>query len=260
MLTRLCLPFSTPPHLSIAAATVALLLSGLIPYIQKLRKKLLLILIGALILITLLTGSRSGVLSLFCSSIIFLYYYFKYYSLVASRNMIKLFCAVFVGIIVFFLFDMTFSLISLLSGVFERLVSTSDIFEGHLSVRLLAVKTYRNYSLMNLLFGSGLGSFPEVIGISSGHMTYTTILLERGALGLFAILLMYVYLGLNFMKINLKKIPRPYNLWFISAISALWCIVIGNLFYEIYYVTILWVALGWIAALGKSKLIFSSKV
>lgn len=250
-LTRLTLPFGTPPHLSMAASITALMLFNLVATIQgAFKKNMVKLIIIVLFGVTLFSGSRSGILSLIIGLFVFSLLYWKHFGVSKLK-------------ILFAILGLMLLLLTLLAGLVEvnlgplqfvinRFMEASST--GHLSVRLTTLESFINYPFYKVLIGSGIGSFPYLLGISSGHMTYGTLLVERGLLGLSSFVFIFMYIGLYLIKIPIKKIHKSHKIWVITTISCLCLIMVGNLFYEFYYITPMWVALGWCAAFSTSHM------
>jgi hypothetical protein len=124
---------------------------------------------------------------------------------------------------------------------------------AHLSVRLLAIREYLSGNILNLLFGFGLGQYRTVTGVSSPHMTYLTLLFDRGFIGCSLSLLLFVYAGLR-ASMAVRKDLEGSRLYYLraAALSVWVTIIIAFLFYELFSITIMWAVLGWMFALWSS--------
>ncbi|MFC1844176.1 O-antigen ligase family protein [Thermodesulfobacteriota bacterium] len=255
---RLALPFSRPQDLGLASAITAFFLVGLTALLKTKMKIFTYVLIFFLVLTVFFAGSRSAIFPAIAGIIIFWILSEQSHGN-SVRNVVVFFSQI------FFLLIISFLLYIFVSGNEEHLIITiSRLFsavsstEAHLNIRQKTFEEFVGLPLFQMLIGNGLGSFPYLFGgVSSGHMTYGTVLIELGVFGLLAFVILFIYIGFNCLKINLRKISLMYRPIVISSISIFFILLLANLFYQFYYSTFQWVALGLIAAIIKSKKIYT---
>lgn len=168
---RLSLPFPTPPQLSIVLALYSFyFLDRLI--IKKSKLNAVLLICSILIMFT--TVSRSGIIP-------FVFVSFIYYYITSKSSFFKKYfiIAILITVIAFLI---TFLNEDLANIIYERFLSSSleSFTSGHSSARFIALDLISEGSFFELLFGHGIGNYPD----NHAHMTVLTYFYEIGLMGI----------------------------------------------------------------------------
>ena len=147
--------------------------------------------------------------------------------------------------------------VNLESFKFDRLSNLDgddDSFLGHASVRLLSVSTIFSSPILNTFFGYGIGHCQDVLGISSAHSSFFTILLEQGVLGLIAFTSLFIVLISNSIKLYIKARRRGLKLRVYRHLVAV-CVFLTliHLVYDAISLAILWSYNGLLLGLIKHE-------
>jgi len=236
-LPRFQFPFATPPHLALVNGLFALYYYYLL--LDKAcvgKKKYITQLFFLLALLSvILTQSRSGAFALLAAILIFLF---------LKGRLIK-------GIVKYTIGFFIFAAILILSiGIDDLLLLTKRLIDlsvlnegsGHYSSRVDGFIFFQDLFLYEKLFGIGIGNYPDL----HTHMSYLTILIERGLLGLLIFIAPLMLVISNFMLITLKKgstkrLSSPFIYHFVGVLM----IYIAHLFYEFTYVIPIYIFLGY---------------
>lgn len=190
---RLSLPYPTPPQLSIVLALYSFYF--LDRFILK-KSKFILGLLICSIIIMFTTVSRSGIIP-------FVFVSFIYYSIVSKSSFFKKYfkIAILISVVTSFIFLLNEDLFTI---IYERFFSSSleNFTAGHSSARFLALELFSNGSIFELLFGHGIGNYPD----NHAHMTVLTFLYEIGLIGLFLFLFLFIQRVIICLKFY-KKYP-----------------------------------------------------
>jgi hypothetical protein len=230
---RFAFPFATPPHLSIVGASYAIYFLHLLSLGEKAHAsgRMLYLLFFMAFCITFATISRSGIFSMFAGCLTYLLLTRQQEKL---RYGLGLLLILIIGAVFFYMYDPLAA-----SSIYERL-SNTDVYNagasGHFSARLDAVSYFLDYGFMKFLFGEGVGNYPEL----HAHMSFLTILVERGVVGFIALVGLFLTLLIGCWKMlsNVSE-SRRQEACFGLAIGVM--LVLGHSAYEFSYVVILWV-------------------
>lgn len=176
---RLALPWATPPHLSLVLAIYALyFLKSTLEIDSKLNRMLFV----SSVFFMLTTVSRSGIAP-------FLLISFLYYNIISNSHLIKNTVRVIVFVPLFLVCLKIFS-DELFQLLFNRFFvgSIDSMTAGHSDARLFGLNQFFDGSVVEMIFGVGIGNF---IGLHA-HMTTLTFLVEIGILGVG--LFMYLFI------------------------------------------------------------------
>ena len=250
IIPRVSLPYGTPPWLSIIMACFTIIFIYMIinykPQNNKKPPKVLYLSLILSLITTLLTMSRSGLLSLLIGGI----YFISSLGILKKSYIVK---SVFWIIIIVLIGTLYLTNHTVIAKVFsDRFLDfTQQSSQGHLDARYSGYHAFMGASLINKLFGIGVGNIPGL----HYHMTYLSVLVEKGIVGFilhfgiyFIALKKLIFIKdtkINFGDIILKKF----------AISILITLLVGHLLYEFNYLPLIWVFLG--VVLGISKLLHS---
>ena len=237
---RLTFPFGTSPLLSFVSGF--LILFGL-NKIYKRSEKIWYYLLPCLIIISLGTFSRSGLLSLVISIVSIAIY---------NRNKSRRFNSKPIYILLLFIFiilPLSIASISQLIDIpllmrvteFDTLSENSS-FAGHLNVRLKILKEIFFSNPVNIFFGYGIGGTDKYLNVSSGHMSFVTVLYDLGIVGLAFFSLLWFYPLFILFKENWNK-HNP-EILFIFSFSVF--IIFSHMFYDATTFVPLWFYLGWV--------------
>jgi hypothetical protein len=239
-LTRLALPYSEP---QLYGLSCFLLMFIIAIKLSNLNIALLFVLGGLL----LLSGSRSP---LFAGVLAF--------SLVLMFN-VSIIQKILAGKIKYkFLFRaMIFSILFIITSLFiwssfgvylsdfidlDRLFNAEDSTSVHMEHRIAALNIFLNNTLIEIFFGCGPSCFANSTGLLAGaHMSYLTILLEQGVLGL----LVFVFLLSIYPYILLLRCKNIVGSHIYTSIHMiLLTIVFCGLFYDFAGFPIVWIVVG----------------
>lgn len=186
-------------------------------YYKELKQKLLKIIILALTLLSIVflffTGSRGPLVALVCS--------FLFYKIFTTNNKILLYS--FFAIIIFFSTNLSrnfiFSITPTSMHDFLDLRYTSEQAIGSISEREIlyesALSGIFEGNIFEVLFGHGLGDFSDLYINTDARVYPHNIILELGyELGLFS-LIVFIYLNIKIIRINLSLVVNKYYSIFI---------------------------------------------
>ncbi len=249
---RLTLPYSSAPILSVAAGLLSLVCFGA-GLAKERRSRFWLALALLLALVAAGTFSRSGFYAMIVG-------YICFFTVLGFRSgrlrflrALWLPSLVAVFILAGVMFYYRISPLQPLEWIWSsRLFASGSVsFAAHLRVRLLAIEILSTSDPLTVMFGYGLGQFREVTGISSAHMTYVTTLFERGVIGFPLTLSLFLYVGLGIVRRLSAPIRGSFIYLCVAAFSTWVAILTAFLFYESFYLTILWAVLGLISAVAR---------
>jgi hypothetical protein len=235
-LPRFQFPFATPPHLAVVNAVFALYYYYYFNKCKNGKTKILYLLAFLLAIASiLLTQSRSGAFTLVIALVVFS---------ILQNNLIKhSIKIVFFSVILFMPIVYIVGLDNLL--LFTRRLtdlSSINVNSGHYIARVDGVNYFKSMLFYENIFGSGIGSYPFL----HTHMSYLTILIERGVIGL---ILFIVPLGIVLFKVinvlmSAKKLGNE-RLDYSYHLAGVILIYIAHFTYEFTYVMPLYVFLGY---------------
>ena len=232
---RNALPYPTPPQLSIVMASYSFYFFSLYTS-HPLKKYLIFFIVGVFIMLT--TISRSGILPL-------LLVLFLYYSVVNKSNFFlryfKIILLVFILILCLKYFNQ--DLYDLLN---YRLIGSSgdSSNQEHLGARLASIYYFLDGSLLDMLFGIGIGNFPHL----HAHMTILTFLIEIGIVGTFIFL--FIFLQRFWVTVKVYRKYRYNASNHLNEFMMLLLVFVGMLLYEFTYILPLYMLMG--VSCGKS--------
>ena len=232
---RNSLPYPTPPQLSIVMASYSFYFFSLYTS-YPLKKYLFFFIVGVFIMLT--TISRSGILPL-------LFVFFLSYSVVNKNNFILKFFKIILFIAILLLCLKYFNQ-DLYDVIYNRFGGSSgtDSNQEHLGVRLVALHYFFDGSLLQMLFGIGIGNYPNL----HAHMTILTFLVEIGIVGTFIFLFIFFQRFWVTMKVYRKYRYNAIN--HLKEFMMLLLVFIGMLLYEFTYILPLYMLMG--VSCGKS--------
>jgi len=237
---RLTFPFSTSPHLSYF--TGSLIIYGLFQlYIREniiwyyLVISLLIILVGSF--------SRSGFLALVISLMIAYTYQKNNKNQFNTKPILLIFITVIVVLpLSFVTISQVLDLQPLIRLAKFDLLSADSSFVGHLSIRVRIIKEIFSSNPINMFFGYGIGGTQKYLNVSSGHMSFATVLYDMGLVGFFFFSLLWVY---PIIKMILKYGAYKKSMKaFYFALNIF--LVLCHMFYNATTFVPLWFYLGWI--------------
>ncbi len=239
---RIFLPFSTPPALGMVAGFFALYF--VMAYVNA-GKKCDLFHSLAMGSVCLLTISRSGIFATCVGMLVLIWFGMKMpdqcrkrlYRLSRWAMVLMLSGSISFGGALFA--DKEFG------RLFDGMDSENNI--AHWQVRVIGLQTYLDGDFTSQLVGVGLGDYRRATRhASAAHMSFLTILVERGIFGfLLANALMLLLPVIWLRRVWLYRRLLPYEVA-CAAISIQ--IFIANLLYELHQLAFLWIMLGWIAS------------
>jgi hypothetical protein len=237
---RLTFPFGTSPLLSYISGF--LIIYGIYKLYNR-RGIIWYFLLPSLFIILLGTFSRSGLLSLIISIISLAIY---------NRNKSARFNSkpIYVFLIIIFII-LPFSIVGI-SRVFDipllmrmtdyDIFSDGSSFAGHINIRLIILKKILFSNPVNIFFGYGIGGTVKYLNVSSGHMSFATVLYDLGIIGLVFFSILWFYPAFILFK---KKGKTHYpKILFIFAFSIF--IIFCHMFYDATTFVPFWLYLGWV--------------
>jgi hypothetical protein len=135
----------------------------------------------------------------------------------------------------------------------DRLSNTLDgaSSQSHLRIRMKALDMWSNAGWLKGAIGSGFGNFQIEGGALRAHMSFLTLLVERGAIGALLGYWIIFWLPVEFFLRFLKGVGDNFcNICGLLVSSQLF---FAHLFYEVYRVPVLWVLVGLLAAMAWSS-------
>lgn len=180
-LKRIYWPLSTTHALGYLTCFLSLFF--IITYFQYGNKKYILFAVIATF-IGFATLSRGPLLALLSTTFVFFTTGYIKKAIRLNLKLLTSFCAIGLATTLITL-SIIYSATQLGITQFERLSdTTSDGLEGHFGIRAISIALFWSSSAYNQILGYGLGSFHSLTGTSSAHMSYLTILIEQGLIGL----------------------------------------------------------------------------
>jgi hypothetical protein len=236
---RLTFPFATSPFLSFTVGFLTLY--GFFKlYIRE--NRLWYIFVPSLFIILLGTFSKSGILA-FVISISIVYFFQKnikgYFN---SKPLLVLIVIVFVALPISIRAIGEILDLQMLSRiiVFDTGNENSS-FSSHLSIRIKIIKEISSSNFINMFFGYGIGGTQKYLGVSSGHMSFATVLYDLGLVGLFSFSFLWLYPIIKIIKRSGVG-KRPKEIFILSSSIFL---VFCHMFYNATTFVFLWLYLGW---------------
>ena len=241
---RASLPYSTSPFL----AFIAGLLGTFLIYCGAVRNSKRLTLLGiAQLVVVFLTFSRSGLFaSVFAMTILgcLAFYLRSDHRLRIHGLLTWLFIS---GVIMLVIIVGYQQLVPQEATRLTAKVESSTNY-GHILIRQMALNHFIDSPWHIQLFGEGLGNFRRVLYAVHGHMTYSTMLIERGVIGL---VLAFSFLFVMPIVFMFRLVNRCGNATVdVLGLTLTVQIGVGLLFYEYHNITNLWFFLGYLASLA----------
>lgn len=238
---RLTFPFATSPFLSFVAGFI--LIYGLFQLYIRSNNIIWYFLTPCLFIILLGSFSRSGFLA-FLISISIAYLFQK-----NNKNLYNTKPIRFLLVIIFLALPLYIGVISellnlsMLPRIFEFDISSNDSsFAGHLNIRVKIIKEIFSSNFVNLFFGFGIGGTQKYLYVSSGHMSFATILYDMGLLGLISFTILWIYPVIKLI-LNNSVYKKPKKIFIIATgLYLIFC----HMFYNATTFLPLWFYLGWI--------------
>lgn len=226
---RISLPYPTPPQLSIVMAAYSLYFLSLV---FKQKGKIYLIFLGAGIIIMMTTISRSGIIPFFLVGLLF-------YSLYIRKNIFIKYFRIILAFVVVVMFTKVLNqdLYNILNSRFLE-SSAEEFTSGHLGARMVAVNIFVEGSILQMIFGVGIGNYFDL----HAHMSLLTLLVETGFIG--AILFASIFAQRFFSTFKLYLRHKRYAIDNLIELMMVMLVFLGMLLYEFTYVFPLYMFLG----------------
>ena len=234
---RLTLPFGRPQDYGLATVmTAAILWWGRINSISGRFQST--VLVSTLLVLSILSGSRSIVYSLICAIVFILFIKAKAN---LRKNSVGYVLKVTQAIVVLFLIIAFIDFQGNLE-IFDRLIYGSDSSTtAHMDYRLYAIQEFDQAGFLNMLLGHGAGGFFARTGVHS-HVTFLAILFDYGIIGLLLFISLFVYAYLLWLNVK-KRID-------VDEASVLGGILVfmffSHTFYEFTTSTVSWIGLAFV--------------
>ena len=103
------------------------------------------------------------------------------------------------------------------------------------------MKEISSSNFINMFFGYGIGGTQKYLGVSSGHMSFATVLYDLGLVGLFSFSFLWLYPIIKIIKRSGVG-KRPKEIFILSSSIFL---VFCHMFYNATTFVFLWLYLGW---------------
>lgn len=205
---RVFFPFSAAPRLGFVLGFLFLAIP-IKKYYSNSKENTINSLIGFFLIVgVVLTISRGPLVSLIFA--LFIYYLF----VLKSNYKIGVKYSLYILIAILFITYLLNNYVPLERIKFERLLSfgmEDASFEGHANVRMRALVTIFTSPFLNSLFGYGIGHSQDVLGVSSVHSSYFTIMLEQGIAGFIAYTSIYILMLYSSIKLYLISKKSGYQ-------------------------------------------------
>jgi hypothetical protein len=226
---RLALPFSTPPHLAAATTLMGILLLYLPVRRRSLQWGRITL---ALLLVLVLAGtfSRTGYLMAIVGGAL------AY--LVARRPDPRL---VF-GLLLSLLVVAGFALVGVGPDKLSERIMSAQSNAHHLSTRMQAVAIWMK-DVKTVLFGVGLGDYMLFGDGPHSHSDYTTMLSERGIVGILAWSPLFLAPLWSLIRIRRQSRPAADGRIIDGIIIALGVCLFGGLLYQLLQIVTVWMVL-----------------
>ena len=187
---RLSLPYATPPVLSLVMALCIIILLCSKDIYKNIYRYFLII---VFLIILIFTSSRTGIISLILTGIVYLIKRFR-----TNKNVKKILQFSIFGIIIAFLLLFIFGNSVYIQKYFSRFINVNILTDRHFLVPLDGLIIWLN-SLKNFFIGIGFGSSYYMMGAHTFLPPYflnsiVTLLAERGFLGLLIVFLLFTLL------------------------------------------------------------------
>lgn len=243
---RIALPFSTPQALAMASGALCVVFFWCY-CLQPCKQWLLACVIQGFICV--LTLSKSGIFSLAAVFLIMKYLLVKLNDPATRKLTNRLFRFVF-GFMAIGLLLFIGNQIADTAGA-RRIISFSGSgsFDGHLFIRLHAFQVFLESNVWEQFFGHGIGNFQRVALATSGHMTYSTLIIERGLFGFLCVVGPFGWLWLRLAR-SLQSHDRQIMLHRHMAFCILTFLFLNNALYDVHSITVQWILLGLCVAIA----------
>lgn len=234
---RISLPYPTPPQLSIVMAVYSFYYLTKVQS-QKGRIYTIYLIVGVFLMVT--TISRSGIIPFLLVSLMYNTFYSRKNIFIQYLRIFAIFT---VMIILIRLFNE-----DLFTILYDRFLgsSTKEFTSGHLGARMVALNIFINGSFPEMLFGIGIGNYPDL----HAHMTLLTLLVEIGLVGVFIYFLIFAqrfYTSFFYYK-KFRRLAPDNLIEFMTVLL----VFLGMLLYEFTYIFPLYMFMG--LTCGKSFL------